>query len=265
MVYSICKRKDKQTYCEILQVIKDESRKVGLEFNPSKFLIDFESSMMLSVREILPNSETKGCLFHFNQALYRKIVELKLRDEYINNDSNIGNHLRLIMSLPFVPEHDFMDVFFNILDDCPIDLKTFIKYFIKTYVGKINTNKTKIDYSKALFNIKMWNVYEEVMGNIPRTNNSVESWHSKFTKILGTCSSSIWRFIDSLKDDEADNKAAFIAHSSGQTIIKKAKGKKLLAKEKEIKQMVSDYYVSKNLGETREYLLNLSLKLKILS
>ena len=35
---------------------------------------------------------------------------------------------------------------------------------------------------KALFSLELWNVHDRVSTNFPRSNNSIEGWHSAFGK-----------------------------------------------------------------------------------
>ena len=47
-----------------------------------KVVADFEAATWLSLRVVLPNVEVKGCLFHFTQAVFRKIQSLGLQRAY---------------------------------------------------------------------------------------------------------------------------------------------------------------------------------------
>lgn len=43
-------------------------------------MMDFELASMNAVREVLPDSSIVGCLFHWAQAVWRKVAGLGLRD-----------------------------------------------------------------------------------------------------------------------------------------------------------------------------------------
>ncbi len=49
-----------------------------MQFQPHTVCIDFESAMIAAVQEVLNNARIRGCLFHFSQALWRKIQDLGL-------------------------------------------------------------------------------------------------------------------------------------------------------------------------------------------
>jgi len=64
-------------------------------------------------------------------------------------------------------------VFDKLKSTLDTELNALFKYFELNYIGLKNKN--------ARFPISTWNLYVRVLENLPRTNNSVESWHSAFT------------------------------------------------------------------------------------
>ena len=63
---------------------------------------DFEAATWLSLRVVLPNVELKGCLFHFTQAVFRKIQALGLQRAY-NVDAGTLALCKNFMALPLLP------------------------------------------------------------------------------------------------------------------------------------------------------------------
>ena len=60
---------------------------------------------------------------------------------------------------------------------CSDDFKPVLDYFEQYYIGL----PVSISARKApLFEIGVWNVYDRVVDDLPRTNNSLESWHKVF-------------------------------------------------------------------------------------
>jgi hypothetical protein len=49
------------------------------------------------------------------------------------------------------------------------------------------------------FPIQLWNCYNLVQYDIPKTDNSVEGWHNSFNSTLNALHPSIWMFTEALK------------------------------------------------------------------
>ncbi|RMZ94749.1 hypothetical protein BpHYR1_007450, partial [Brachionus plicatilis] len=75
--------------------------------------------------------------------------------------------------LCYVPESDVVYEFKQLMSQLDKSFDPFFKYIEKYYIGK----KKKV----ARYQIPTWNLYNRVLEELPRTNNSVESWHNAFT------------------------------------------------------------------------------------
>jgi hypothetical protein len=49
-------------------------------------------------------------------------------------------------------------------------------YFEKYYLG----TKIRLNHKAAVYSREIWSVYDRVVIDLPRTNNSVEAWHKAF-------------------------------------------------------------------------------------
>ncbi|CAF1988425.1 unnamed protein product [Rotaria magnacalcarata] len=58
------------------------------------------------------------------------------------------------------------------------DADDFLDYFEKTWIGEPRRRGT--GRKKPLFDHKLWNIYDRIIADIPRSNNSVEGWHNSF-------------------------------------------------------------------------------------
>ncbi|CAF1048125.1 unnamed protein product [Brachionus calyciflorus] len=56
-----------------------------------------------------------------------------------------------------------------------------IEYFENYYIGKLKKNSMSIR-EEPIFKPKFWNVFDRIEADLPRTNNSLESWHKNFEK-----------------------------------------------------------------------------------
>lgn len=80
--YVLCTRK-------IIPIIKFLATYLRLfqtfvQFSPETFMIDFEMAAISAIKTSLPNTCVRGCLFHFNKSLWRKIQVLELSFSYRN-------------------------------------------------------------------------------------------------------------------------------------------------------------------------------------
>ena len=53
-----------------------------------------------------------------------------------------------------------------------------------------------------LFDMELWNMYNQTIDDLPRTNNAVEGWHRSFQANVGAYHPNFWRFIDILKREQ---------------------------------------------------------------
>lgn len=102
--------------------------------------------------------------------------------------------MKNLAALAFVPSNHVIEEFTRIKESSPdvLDGKklyanyTFISYlqfldlilyFEDNFIGRIMTRNRR---KKPRFDISMWNCFERVNQNLPRTNNSLEGWHNAF-------------------------------------------------------------------------------------
>lgn len=199
LVYILMTDRKKQSYIEVLNTL------IALEpdLNPNNVTIDFEQPFILAFKEVFPNSEIKGCFFHFQQCIWRKIQENGLQNKYAV-DSDFSLQIRYLSALAFVPINNVIQYFEKIISSYYFVeneniLSKLVDYFEDTWIGRPNRRKCR---RLAKFSIEMWNCYDSVLQNLPRTNNSVEGWHHAFNTALGANHVTIWKFISFLKREQ---------------------------------------------------------------
>lgn len=153
--------------------------------NPAvqKVVIDFESAIWGALRKVLPTVKIMGCVFHWTQALWRKIQALGLQSAY-TSDNGTFKFLRRVMALPFLPHDQIADVF-DILQEkaTTVPLQEFMAYVEATW---INSN---------VWPPSCWSVYKEAV----RTNNDVEGWHNSLNRrASGRCQMPFYLLINLL-------------------------------------------------------------------
>jgi len=71
-------------------------------------------------------------------------------------------------------------------------LTELLNYFEGTYIDRPNRRGHR---KPALFDITIWNCYELIQKDIPRTNNAIEGWHNGFNSMLHAVHPSIWNLL----------------------------------------------------------------------
>lgn len=91
LVFALLPDKQNTTYVEFIQAVKTNAP----AWNPGVVQIDFEQAAKNAFEEVFPDVLVKGCLFHFTQALWRKIQALEMTTVYKNNDKVTSTKLTL--------------------------------------------------------------------------------------------------------------------------------------------------------------------------
>lgn len=104
------------------------------------------------------------------------------------------------MALSFVPEEYVENAWSELLylEFYSLNkelLTALTNYFEDTWIGRLDRRRP------ALFQVSLWNCYKYIFENIPQTNNSVEGWHNGFASRLNACHLTIWKCIDSFKEE----------------------------------------------------------------
>jgi len=199
VVYVLMTDRTKQSYIEFLNVLK----RFEPDLNPNSIMIDFEQSFILAFKDVFPNSEIKGCFFHFQQCMWRKIQENGLHNMYAK-DAEFALQIRHLCALAYVPINQSVQYFNDLIEsnyfvENEDVLSTTINYFEDTWIGRPNRRNGR---RSPIFSTNMWNCYESVIQDLPRTNNSVEGWHHAFNAALGANHVSIWKFIRFIKKEQ---------------------------------------------------------------
>ncbi|KAE8738585.1 hypothetical protein FOCC_FOCC015931 [Frankliniella occidentalis] len=121
LVFCLCVRKNEATYRRIWEAITEEATRLGKRFHVSIMMTDFELSAINVQRAMFPDVQNKGCLFHFNQSLWRQVVNDGLRVLYVNAENEphtVRRDVQRLMALPFVPLADLEDTFDTIVEEC---------------------------------------------------------------------------------------------------------------------------------------------------
>ena len=103
--------------------------------------------------------------------------------------------------MAFVSTTDVIRAFESLSENFPLDApaQAIIDYFEDTYIGRLRPGGQRRD---LLFPITAWNMCEQTLQGLLRTNNAVEGWHRSFQANVRGCHSDFWKFIDILKREQ---------------------------------------------------------------
>ena len=129
-----------------------------------KVVTDFEAAIWKGILANFPNVKIQGCLFHWCQAIRKKIGELGLLKSF-NKKGNVYTFCRKLMALAFLPHEQIRGAFYGLkglVSENP-PLEQLCHYMERQWI------------TSRFFEPQRWSVF---MVEI-RTNNDVEGWHRR--------------------------------------------------------------------------------------
>ena len=199
VLYSLLPDKFKKTYTSLFNELRNLCIKHDLILNPKLITLDFEQGCLNSLYNVFPNSCIKGCNFHFNKCIFKKITDLEWQPEYYASSIDDPNSIKALYqqtcALAFVPISTIDHLWYTIMDtfDHIQGVHAFFDYVTDTWVDH-----------DSLFPRKQWNDY-----CFPglRTNNGLEGWHHRLNANVGTTSPNLYLVLEELKKDYTFNMA----------------------------------------------------------
>ncbi|XP_062572688.1 uncharacterized protein LOC134234630 [Saccostrea cucullata] len=209
VVYALLPGKSQAIYTRFFTLLQDKVNDLGLQFVPTCALADFETAVHNSIREVFPGVTTKGCFFHFTQAIWRKAQHSGLQIPY-KEDDNVKTLVRRAAVLPLVPLDCIEDVWFRALEDRDeADLTQATESFTD-YVTEQWVNGDRL----------LWNHFGT---EGPRTNNSLEGWHGKLKRMAQHAHPNIFVVVKMFKDIQNAKEIQKIQREAGGSIRPPAK------------------------------------------
>jgi len=200
LVYILMTSKSKELYKHMFMSLNNYSCSEGHPLTPSIIMSDFELGAITASKEVFPNVKNKTCWFHLNQSIIRFINKSALKKEHSINHK-LQKKCRMLVALAFLPPDEIIPAFIELSSSFPNVGLPIIKYFDENYVrGKETITRSSTSYSGPRFNPKIWSVYENNLEGLPRTSNNVESWHNRFSNLIGRKHPHIVFFIHHLYD-----------------------------------------------------------------
>ena len=205
--YALLLDKRRDTYVEMLT----ELRHMTMNASPVSVLTDFEMGAVSAMRAVHPNTTQKGCLFHLSQSVYRKVQASGLQGIYLEDEA-FRTNVRMLPALAFVPLNDVENAFMAVSAAWGGRGRDVLTYFEETYIGQLRAGHRE----QPMFVRSFWNVVDRVEEDLPRTNNSLEGWHSAFARSITCARPSVWTFIRSVKQENAMSSLTIAQVEGGQ-------------------------------------------------
>lgn len=144
-VYILLPNKSEKTYSKMFDELKNAATRLGYIFQPNTIMVDYELAVINASRKAFPNVTVKGCLFHYNQALWQNFSELGL--SIYKNDSAVMKLFRFCSAMALVRMEDLDDAWLLVAADAPSpqhaayqQCQEFIDYFVGTWMEGKHTS-----------------------------------------------------------------------------------------------------------------------------
>ena len=164
-------------------------------YSPDTILLDYEKALQNAVLSVWPGTTLRGCYFHHKKSLWKHFGQADLIPEYQVPNSPIRKAFQMMGAIPFVPIDDVDMVWRLLKPTLPSDMASFIQYYESTWIGTSST--------PPLFAQWSWNQYDACQAGLPRSSNMAEGWHNGFKSLVNCSHPTIWKFLDSLKLEQA--------------------------------------------------------------
>lgn len=109
LVFAWLTGKQTELYDKMVTLVVKKCREIGVDLQPKCIMSDFDTAAIKSFAIFFPNAESKGCYFHFCQAVWRKWSELGLSRSYQNE--KVKKWYKQVQALAFVPLDTLIEAF----------------------------------------------------------------------------------------------------------------------------------------------------------
>jgi hypothetical protein len=199
LCFYFLENKRKTTYVAAINEMVKIFNAYKLNLKPQRILTDFETALQDCFSVVFKEAEIKGCYFHFNQCIFRKIQALGLVGSYLNN-SSFRDWICKFYTLPLIPVDKLHSAFTILSQSLPFRndaVDKFIQYFIKQWL-------------KGIVSPEVWNHHDSKR----RTNNGLEGYHSALNNKFHGNHADIQSYLDNLKIVSINSTHHYLSNSS---------------------------------------------------
>ena len=109
----------------------------------------------------------------------RRVQDIGLQQNYLTDPLLIDN-IRVTPVLSFVPLQVVISAFDELCNHCGIDEQSVLDYFEINYIGELRRGRRLL----PIFPNELWIMHNRVLNELPRKNNNLEGWHTRFSTML---------------------------------------------------------------------------------
>lgn len=165
-----------------------------------------------------------------------------------NEDMRTAFHS--LIAVAFCHLDDVKNVFDELRREAPASLRPVFKHVEEKYIRGCRRGQGR---RTPVFPPEWWNCHERVLGDLPRTTNSVEAWHRRLNTIMGKSHPSLYFALDQLQTEALEMEMDIERLSSGRSPEKKKKNQ-YVEMDNRIKRIMGRYEEYKEEGDMMEFL-----------
>lgn len=177
----------RRTICAYAAALSFVNQKL-IELDGLGIIIDFENAMRLALKIVCPNLPIYGCLFHYMQALQRKIKSIPSLFQLIRTNPDAKFLFRKFQALALLPA--------NLIKDCFVYL---LRETLETFQFK--EFAPFLDYFKTQWLKRVKPVHFSVYNLETRTTGAAEAFNCKVNKSFRT-HGDFFNFVEALQKEE---------------------------------------------------------------
>ncbi|XP_035686596.1 uncharacterized protein LOC118422872 [Branchiostoma floridae] len=159
LAFAFMSGKRRKDYEAVLQELRNA---LPDEIELEECVMDFEVAAWQAFALVFPDVRFKGCVFHWCQAVWKKVQEHGLQTAYRRNQ-RVHAWVRQLMALPFLPAASIPAALEELTRKSAGELTSLAEYVRQTWLNS------------TIFTPRRWSVYMQSV----RTNNDLEGWHRR--------------------------------------------------------------------------------------
>nr|CAD2172874.1 unnamed protein product [Meloidogyne enterolobii] len=217
-IYILIPSKTTDFYLRSIELLLVKVDEINPGSRPQTIIIDFEKVEEQALRNAFPYAIIHGCFFHFKESILRKIQEFGWGLQHQEEDGFL-KYLKMFVCLTFVDPayvrasfHRLAQMFLEVFSNGDLESPhfAFIDYMERTWVGR--------ELMPPRYPPTIWNNKDITIEQLPKSSNSVESWHNTFSGIFNRHSSNPYNLVRALLDKQARVDTIAVRISSGAVV-----------------------------------------------